>query len=131
MGQFVPEWFRRRSVAEARYDAAIAAVASMRSAHHGVGLDFPADLVKAPTPAEHARDKHELSKQAFTRYLDAAADARSALAALYPWSPDLRRYWDQPFIDEQQFEPLMDRLFERRHMPLARFDARGRSPAGS
>jgi hypothetical protein len=127
----VPEWFRRRSLAEARYDAAIAAVATMRSAQHGVGLDFPAEWVRAPTLEEHARDKHELSKQAFTRYLDAAAEARSALAALYPWSPDLRRHWDQPIISEQEFEPLMELLFERRRTPLNRFDERGRAVTGA
>ncbi|HEX8085266.1 MAG TPA: hypothetical protein VF529_13320 [Solirubrobacteraceae bacterium] len=131
MGQFVPEWFRRRTAAEARYDAAIAPVAKMRSAHHGVQLDFPAAWVQAPTAEQHARDKHELSKQAFTRYLDAAADARSSLAALYPWSPDLRRHWDQPFIDETEFEPLMAVLFERRRAPMARFDERGRAVAGN
>jgi hypothetical protein len=126
LGQFMPEWFRRRSTAEARYDAAIAAVATMRSAHHGVSLDFPAEWVKASTPAEHAQDKHELSKEALKRWLDAAAEARAALAALYPWSPDLRAYWDRPFIDEQDFDSLMRLLFERRRAPLARFDASGR-----
>ncbi len=102
----------------------------MRSAQHGVMLDFPAEWVRAPTPHDHARDKHELSKQALTRYFDAAAEARAALAALYPWSPDLRRHWDQPIIDESEFEPLMELLFERRRAPLARFDERGRALRG-
>lgn len=129
VGQFAPEWIRRRAAAEARYDAAIAAVATMRSAHHGVQLDFPAAWVQATTEEEHARDRHELSKDALKRYLDAAAHARSALASLYPWSPDLRSYWDRPFIPEDKFEPLMRLLFERRRSPLAQFDAEGRRVA--
>lgn len=125
LGQFVPEWFRRRSGAEARYDVAIAAVATMRSAHHGVGLEFPAGWVKAATDGELAQDQHELSKEALKRWLDAAAEARSALAALYPWSPDLRPYWDQPFLPEDEFEALMRLLFERRRTPSARFNEAG------
>jgi hypothetical protein len=42
VGQLGPEFFRRRATAEARYDAAIAAVGKALAARQGVGLDFPA-----------------------------------------------------------------------------------------
>ncbi len=109
-GHIAPEWFRRRAIAQARYDTAIAAVARMRSALHGVGLDFPVEWIRG-TDEQHTITKHELSKEALKRFLDAAAEARSALAALHPWSPDLKGYWDQPFIPEADFEPLMRRLY--------------------
>lgn len=98
VGQLGPEVFRRRAVAEARYDEAIVAVGKAFAAKQGVGLEFPAEWVRAPDDAAYAATRHELSKKAMARFLDAQAAARAALAALYPWSPDLRAYWDRPFL---------------------------------
>jgi hypothetical protein len=125
VGQLLPEMLHRRNVGEARYDAAIAAVARMRSAHHGVGLGIPREYLRAPDAETHAADEHELSKEAFKRFVDSRAEARAALAALHPWSPDLKRFWDKADLGEPDFEPLMGLLTERRASPLARFNDRG------
>jgi hypothetical protein len=57
IGQLSPEFFRRRAAAEARYDAAIVAVSKAFAARHGMGLNFPADWVKAPDEAMYAATK--------------------------------------------------------------------------
>jgi hypothetical protein len=57
------------------------------------------------------------------RFLDASAEARSALAALYPWSPDLQVYWDRPFMDDDDFAELVNILAGRRKSPLKRHPA--------
>lgn len=129
--QTAPEFFRRRSDAVARYDRAIAAVARAKSLHHGgIDLQFPAEWVAAPTELEYKQARHEISKEGLKRWLEAEVEARAALAALFPWSPDLRPYWDQAFIKEEQFEELMVLLIERRSMPRTRFDERGRRALG-
>lgn len=120
IGQLGPEFFRRRAAAEARYDAAIVAVSKAFAARHGMALNFPAEWVKAPDDATYAATKHELSKAALTRYLDATAEARSALASLYPWSPGLRDYWDRPFMPDDAFESLIATLTEHRKSPSKR-----------
>lgn len=123
VGLLGPEWFRRRATAEARYDAAISAVSKAYGARHGVGLQFPPEWVRAPDDAAYEATAHELSKAGLARYLDASAEARSALASLYPWSPDLRDHWDRPVFKEDAFDPLITTLTERRKSPFARHSA--------
>jgi hypothetical protein len=126
VGQLGPEFFRRRATAEARYDAAIAAVGKAFAARQGVGLSFPPEWVRPPDDAAYAATQHELSKKAMARYLDANADARAALAALYPWSPDLRTYWEGPFLQDGDFDALVAVLTERRKSPFARHSPNNR-----
>jgi hypothetical protein len=125
VGQLGPEVFRRRAIAEARYDEAIVAVGKAFAAKQGVGLDFPPEWVRAPDDAAYAATRHELSKKAMARFLDAQAEARAALAALYPWSPDLRSYWERPFLGDDDFDALTATLTERRKVPFTRHEAVG------
>jgi hypothetical protein len=120
VGQFGPEYFRRRAIAEARYDAAITAVGKAFAARKGVGLRISEDMLRSPGPMAHAAAEHELSKAAVVRYLDANAEARTALALLHPWSPDLQKYWQQTFIRDHEFEEIVDLLTERRNSPSKR-----------
>jgi len=55
------------------------------------------------------------------RFLVASGEARSALAALYPWSPDLHVYWDGTFLREDDFDKLIGILYKRRRSPLKRY----------
>ncbi len=55
------------------------------------------------------------------RFLVASADARAALAALHPWSPDLQVYWDGTFLGEEHFNLVIELLYERRKSPLKRY----------
>lgn len=124
VGQLVPEFLSRRAAGRARYDAAIAAVTTAYAARHGVGLGIPEKWLKSPDDATHAASEAELSKAAVVRFLDASAEARSALAALYPWSPDLQVYWDRPFMDDDDFAKLVNILADRRRKsPLKRHPA--------
>lgn len=57
------------------------------------------------------------------RYLAASAEARAALAALHPWSPDLQAYWDGTLLREEHFDTVISILYERRKSPLKRYGA--------
>lgn len=122
VGQLVPEFLNRMAMGRARYDAALDSVTKAYAARHGIALGFPKKWVKSPNDAKHAETESELSKDAVVRFLDASAEARSALAALHPWSPDLRIYWDKPFMDDDDFPNLVNILADRRKSPLKRYE---------
>jgi hypothetical protein len=46
--------------------------------------------------------------------------ARLALAALHPFSPDLRPYWDRFEVGENDLDRLIDILTTRRQRPRQR-----------
>ncbi|HVV49342.1 MAG TPA: hypothetical protein VHO06_06780 [Polyangia bacterium] len=116
LGQLIPEFFRRRARALERYDTAIAAVSNASAARLGIALKFPSEWLSAPDDATEL----ELSKATVARFLDANAEARSALASLYPWSPDLRSFWDRPFMEDEDFDAVISILTERRKAPSKR-----------
>ena len=121
-GQLVPEFLSRRAIARGRYDTAIAAVSKAASARHGVGVRIPPEYLRATTGGEHAAAEAELSKAGVERFLKLDGEARAALAALYPWSPDLRTYWDRAFMDDKAFDELIGVLIKRRKSPFKRHD---------
>lgn len=120
VGQLVPEFLERRAAGRERYDAAITAVSRAHSARFGVGLVIPREWIKSPDAATHAATESELSKAAMERYLAASSEARAALAALHPWSPDLQGYWDGTLLREEHFDTVIGVLYERRKSPLKR-----------
>jgi hypothetical protein len=120
-GQLVPEFLGRRAMARSRYDTAIAAVSKAASARHGVGVRGPAEYLRATDLASHAAVEADLSKAGVERFVTMDAEARGALAALYPWSPDLRDYWDRPYLDEKAFDELVGVLVKRRKSPFRHY----------
>lgn len=130
VGQLIPEYFGRRRMIRDRYDAAIRAVAEEQAARQGVGLNIPEEYLKAVDSAAHATLEQELSVEAVRRFLEAAAEARAALAALYPYSPDLEPYWNKFEIPEREMHDLIDLLQERRNDPLTRHSAAGAQRLG-
>jgi len=119
VGAVLPKLLDRRTAAQARYDDAITAVSSWWSYRAGVSLGIPPEYLKSPDDAAHAQAEHELSVAAVRRFLDAGATARAALAALHPYSPDLRQYWDRFEIvkTDEELDELLDLLHERRRQP--------------
>jgi hypothetical protein len=65
---------------------------------------------------------HDLSKEGVRQFLQAAAESRAALAALHPYSSDLKEYWDKFEILGHEWEPLIDLLSERRRKPRTRHE---------
>lgn len=128
IAQSLPEFFARKRVGRERYDAAIAAVTRAMSARHGVGMTFPPEWTHAEGDEVRA-DRRDASKTTLVTYLSADSDARAKLAALHPWSPDLRQYWDRAALDETTFDTLLSLLHERRGRPKDRFDEKGQSLA--
>jgi hypothetical protein len=80
----------------------------------------PPEYLRSTTGAEHASVEAELSKAGVERFVREDAEARAALAVLYPWSPDLRAYWDRPFMDENAFDEVVGILVKRRKRPFKR-----------
>lgn len=120
LGALLPRYLDARKEAQARYDAAIAAVTKLQAARWGAGFEIPGDSLKAENEPQRKQAIHELSKEGVREFLQAAAESRAALAALHPYSPDLKKYWDRFEIPGQEWEPLIDLLSERRRKPRSR-----------
>lgn len=99
------------------------AVAALQAHRHGAGLNVPANYLKAKDKEAEAELVQELSAEGVRRFLGAAADARAALAALHPWSPDLKPYWDKFEVAEAEMDQLFKTLRERRKRPTKRYEA--------
>jgi hypothetical protein len=109
---------RRRRSCCARSPRYRAAVAALQAARHGAGLNIAPNHLQAVDAAAEAQAVQELSTEGVRRFLDAAAAARAALAALHVYSPDLRTYWDKFEVTDAELDPLVKLLFERRRRPL-------------
>ncbi len=116
LGGYLVHIFTRRRAAEGRYDDAITAVARLQAERHAGNVSVPGEYVKA-SGDELLKIERELSVDDVKRFIEARADARAALAALYPYSPDLRRYWDKTEIPEAELDELTDLLMKRRRRP--------------
>lgn len=117
LGGAVPHFFTKRRNAEGRYDAAISAVARLQAARWGVSVTLPSAMVKDPDPVELTKIERELSVEGIRRFIAAADEARATLSALYPYSPDLRHYWDKFEIPQAELDDLVRTLMERRGQP--------------
>ncbi|MGA4994954.1 hypothetical protein [Nonomuraea bangladeshensis] len=85
---------------------------------------------RAVSQEEQARLLQEFAVDAAKSFLQAAADARAAMAELYPHSPDLKRYWDKFEITEEELEELIVLLTQRRKRPLKRHQAKEIASSG-
>lgn len=117
LGGYLVHVFTRRRSAEARYDAAITAVARLQSERHGGGVSVSPQLVKARDDEELWKIEQQLSVEDVRRFTEARAEARAALAALHAYSPDLRRYWDKLEITPDELDELTELLMQRRRKP--------------
>ena len=120
LGGFLPHFLSRRRDAQARYDRAISAVTRLQSARQGITVNIPAEVVKARSSEELSGIEQELSIERVRRFLEAAAEARAAVAELYPFSPDLRGYWSKFEISDSEVDGLVGVLMKRRRRPTKR-----------
>ncbi|MET9019213.1 hypothetical protein ABZV93_04435 [Actinopolymorpha sp. NPDC004070] len=120
LGAYLPRRFDQTYTARARYDAAVTAAAKLQAARNGVGLNIPQRFTAASSIEEHETIVQELSTDAVKRFLQAASDARASLAELYPYSPDLKIYWDKFEISPDELDNLIATLTDRRKRPLRR-----------
>jgi hypothetical protein len=98
------------------YDAAIAAVAALEAARWGHGLHGESvTTLPVLTPEEKEVLMKELDTEATRRLVAAKDAARIALAALHPYAPDLKRYWDknEP-VHENESDAVLTLLAKRR-----------------
>lgn len=123
IGALLSRFIELRREASARYERAIQALASQQAFRHGAAVGVPPAMVKAVDSSDHKAIERELSVAAVQRFLEAAAETRAALAALHPWSPDLREYWDRFEVPEADFADLSERLATRRRKPLKTYAA--------
>lgn len=113
---YLVHFFTKRRTAEARYDDAISAVARLQAARHAGSIKVPGEYVQAEGE-RLAEIEQQLSVESVQRFMDAAYDARAALAALHAYSPDLRRFWDKLEIPQQEQDEVTNLLMERRRKP--------------
>lgn len=123
LGALLPALLESRKSAQARYDRALAAVARLQAARHGAGLNIPSNYLGATDEAAAGAARQRLSEAGVQQFLESAHEARSALAELYPWSPDLRRYWDAFEVPETALAELTATLVQRRRHPLRMHEA--------
>ncbi|MER6513304.1 hypothetical protein ABT158_41290 [Nonomuraea sp. NPDC001636] len=121
LGVYLPRRFDQRFAARARYDAALMAACKLQAARHGVAPNVGMQYTRAVSQEEHDRIIQEFAVDAVKSFLQAASDARAAIAELYPYSPDLKRYWDKFEITEDELEELIVLLTQRRKRPLKRY----------
>jgi hypothetical protein len=109
-----------RAIAEL-YDRAIAAVAEVQSSRWGPGLKVAAGTFPAIGPEKMESTIERLETETLKRFLGAKLAARAGLAALEPFSGDLKRFWDKDEVAAQDdFNELMSLLAERRKQLFGR-----------
>lgn len=121
IGAVLSRFIEQRREGAARYERAMQALALQQACRHGAAVGVPPALVKAVDASDHKAIERELSIAAVQRFLEAAAETRAALAALHPWSPDLRELWDRFEVPEADFADLSELLATRRRRPLKNY----------
>ncbi len=97
------------------YDNAIAAVAAVEASRWGPGLGIAPGTFPAVSAGKMKETIEYLETETLKRFLDAKLAARTALAALHPYSSDLKRFWDKnEAADQEDFDELISLLAERR-----------------
>ena len=90
------------------YDDAIAAVAEVEASRMGSGFAHIQDTFPAITGAKKDEMVELLEAGTLKRFLDAKMAARAALAALHPYSTDLKRFSDKSEAASQEdFDELI------------------------
>jgi hypothetical protein len=111
------------------YDNAIAAVAAVEASRWGPGLGIAPGTFPAVSAGKMEETIEHLETETLKRFLDAKLAARTTLAALHPYSRDLKRFWDKnEAAGQEDFDELISLLAERRrqlcpsdgHMPWHR-----------
>lgn len=108
--------FTKRRTAEARYDDAISAVARLQAARHAGNVKVPGEYVQAEGE-RLAQIEQQLSVESVQQFLEAAYEARAALAALHAYSPDLQPFWDKLEIPQTELDQVTKLLMVRRRKP--------------
>jgi hypothetical protein len=117
LGALLPALLDSRRAAQARYDKALTAVARLQAARHGAGLNISDHYLGATDASAAAAARQRLSEAGVQRFLDAAHEARAALAELYPWSPELRQYWDAFEVSDSSLDEVTSTFVKRRQRP--------------
>ena len=120
VGATLPRLFEHRREGQARYDAAISALAREQADRHGAGLHVPENFINAVNSEAQAEVLQELSTDGVRRFLTSAAEARATLATLHPYSPDLQSYWDKFERSQSEMDELIVVLRRRRRWPNRR-----------
>ena len=121
IGAVLSRFIEQRREGAARYERAMQALALLQASRHGAAVGVPPALVKSVDESDHKGIERELAIAAVKRFIEAAAETRAALAALHPWSPDLRELWDRFEVPEDDFAHLSELLATRRRKPLKNY----------
>ncbi|MGH2852661.1 MAG: hypothetical protein ACRDLF_00495 [Solirubrobacteraceae bacterium] len=124
LGQALPEMFARRRLARKLYEDALTAICLFQAALWNGQTNIEADAYPVLSPNDLDKFRQELARESIKQVMAARASARAALAALYPYSPDLRSQWDSaPIVADGDFDKLINILVERSKKPTKRHSA--------
>lgn len=122
LGQALPELFARRRLARKLYEDALTAVCLLEASLWNGQTNIEKDAYPLLSNNDLDEVRQELACESIKQVVAARASARAALAALYPYSPDLRSRWDsKPIVAEGEFDGLINTLVERSKKPTKRY----------
>lgn len=124
LGQALPELFARRRLARKLYEDALTAICLLQAALWNGQTNIEKDAYPILSKNDLDQFRQELARESIKQVVAARASARAALAALYPYSPDLRSQWDsQLIVADGEFDRLINILVERSKRPTKRHGA--------
>jgi hypothetical protein len=122
LGQSLPELFGRRRLARKLYEDALTAVCLLQAALWNGQTNIDANAYPILSKSDLDEFRQELARESIKQVIAAHTSARAALAALYPYSPDLRAQWDsRPIVADGDFDELINTLMERGKKPTKRY----------
>lgn len=117
--------FRREEI-DRLFNEAMAAVVELQASRH-IGSGIPAELLQG-TAEQHAELRVEIARDAIKAFVASARETRLKLAAVYPYCPQVRPYFEKFEVPGNEVDPLLDILLagRRRHGRFFRFARRSR-----
>jgi hypothetical protein len=120
VGQWLPELFARSRVPRALYEAAITAVCEFHAVRGGETKIDPNEF-PVLSGEELEEFRKDLTRDGVRRHIATAGAARAALAALHPYSSDLKPQWDQFAVPDDELDELISKLRKRSKRPRKRY----------
>ncbi|MBA3809204.1 MAG: hypothetical protein H0X28_12570 [Solirubrobacterales bacterium] len=118
IGQALPEVFTRRRLARKLYKDALTAVCVLQAALWNGQTNIDSEAYPILSESDLQSFRQELARESIKAVVAARAAARASLAALYPYSPDLRTQWDSAaIVADEDFDALIRTLVERSRKP--------------
>lgn len=102
----------RREQIDRLFGEAMAGVVELQASRH-IGSGIPPDLLQG-TSDQHEQLRLEVTAQAIKSFIEAARETRAQLAAVYPYCPEVRPYFEKFEVSPHEVDELLRILREAR-----------------